>query len=208
MNMSQLYQRGLGILAGGVAAAGLATLLSGDTISANTKSLDGQVNKTPAVAQVQTPLDEYLTWFRDFTKGKKETGIRQYRESRNGGELSTFENDELGSDALGRDNRAELTLENNRYYIARFKRSDYIFEFTDLSTSDQMPFDTIGWNLSPKYEVRGFYRRRFNVANDVVIIGGSRKQIPLTNMTEADKRDFGQLDSRFREFLTGIGKSK
>ena len=206
--MNDIYRKTLGILAGGTAAAGLVTLLSGNAINANARSLDGQIDKTPIAAQAQTPLDEYLTWFREYTKERKGTELRLFRESRNGGELSTYENNELGYNVLEKDNIASFILGNNRFYIARLKRGDYIFEFTNLSTSDQMPFDTIGWNLSPTYEVKGFYRKRFRVANDVVILGGSNKQIPLTNMNDADKMDFGQLDKRFQEFLAGISNFK
>lgn len=197
------YQK-LGLLSG-VAAAGLATLLSRDPAVINAQGLDGRVNKIPIVAQAQNPLDEYLEWFREFTNEGKETGIRNYHRSINGYKIFAAGNNELEYSAIGRENIASLDVGNFGYYIARLKGRDWIFEFTNQSFLAKRGYNTLIWRLSPNFAPKGFY-----IWNSwsLRINDEFNNEKTRSNMTQEEQRDFMQLGTRFREFLNGIRRAK
>ena len=201
--MSKIYQRGLEILAGGIAAAGLATLLSDISINAHAQTLDGQIDKTQVAAQARTPLDEYLRLFNETNTLLWQDGQEIYQNSNSNFELYVVRDGGYTERATGRSKMAGLRMGYSAYRIA-VKDGNFVFEFTeDISNSAKRSYDTVAWVLDDKFNVKSFYRKSSHNTSDEVD-ASDRDTLPLGNMTPGDKKDFDQLGAQLEKFLSGI----
>ena len=207
--MNNFYQKPLGILAGAAAATGLVTLLSIDAPNVSARTLDGQIfvigTNNPSIVKARTPLDEYLDLFKGFVNKYRVEEYREYHQKSGSNRLFMvsrgIESDQDNGCPIEQ-NQTILVLGKYEYRM-RGAGLNYEFSFSDNSDVKDPKWDTFRWVLSPSYETVGFNRgqRWAGLLCD-------SHPVQLGKMSQEDRADFGQLDKRFLEFLSGIRRFK
>ena len=203
----KLYQNSIAILSGAAAVGGLATLLSGDAISINAKSLDEQIaiNHNTIVAQARTPLDDYLQLFRDFVDRDNIKGYNDYEKSSSNRRLVVLKGVESDNDEGIPFNQDQTILYAGKSeYRMRKAGRNYEFSFTDENIDPGKGlWNIFYWNLNPRFETIGFFR-----GQGFRELLYDRHPVALDKMSQENRTHFGQFDKRFLELLEGMRKFK